>query len=541
MSDPTGRGLRERATRVWEKLRSFGTPALVLLLTTVIAALGLGLWLTLRATSEPYTTLFTGLAAEDAATVAGKLKELKAPHRVGPGGVIEVPESRVHELRLEIAGAGLPRGGGVGFESFDKMRLGATEFEQHVMLRRAMEGELSRTISSVAAVESARVHLVQPEKSVFVQKRDPASASVVVKLRPGRELGGQEIGAIVHLVSSAVPGLSPDRVALATTEGVLLRRPRGDKEGAAGGADEEPLAMTRGMETALEERVRTMLERVVGPGAADVRVTAELDFAQVERTEDKFKPKSTALRSEELLIERASGADPETVAGVPGAESNLPTGDAEAEVSETTVAGVLRRQHTRNFEVDRVTERRVNRASTLKRLTVAVAVDGISGVDESGARFVALRDPEELAQLEKLVRSAVGADERREDLVTVECIPFAFAAAAAVDETKAAPAAPSPLEKHKKYAPYAAGALFALVALVALAARRRRQKKAQTLEASLLAASTGATLLPTPAEPPQLAPREEALRRAAEDPASAALVIRHWLGGPEQAAQRIAS
>lgn len=544
-NDTQGTSLKDRVASLSVRIRGMSKPALILIATTLVAALGLAAWLGVRASSEPYAVLFGRLSPEDAASVAEKLKEMKAPYKVGDAGTIEVPESRVHELRLEVAGAGLPRGGGVGFESFDKMKLGATEFEQQVMFRRAMEGELARTITSVSAIESARVHLVLPEKSVFVQKRELGSASVIVKLQPGRDLGPQEIGAIVHLVSSAVPGLAADRVTLATTEGALLRKPKSGAPGADIDIPEDASASTRSLETSLEERVKTMLDKVLGAGHADVKVRAEMDFSQVERTEDKFKPKATALRSEELLIERTGGGEGDTVAGVPGAESNLPTGDGDTEAEETTATpGVTRRQHTRNFEVDRVTEKRVNRVSTLKRLTVAVAVDGISGVDDAGARTVSLRDPEELEQIEKLVRSAVGADDRREDLVTVECIPFSFDAAEAAGAAPEAPAiaaATSTLDAYKKHAPYAVGGAIGLAAIVMLLTVRRARKKArERASLALLTATPVEKLLAAEPVIPALSARSEALRRAEEDPATAALVIRHWLGGAEQETQRAA-
>ena len=181
----------------------------------------------MKSANPPYAILFSGLEQEDASAVIAKLKEMKVPYRAtGNGGTIEVPEAQATELRLDMAGSGLPRGGAVGFESFDKMRLGATEFEQRILYRRALEGELSRTIGSITAVQSARVHLVLPEKSVFVSRNEPASASVIVKLRGGRSLGGGEINSIVHLVSSSVAGLAPDHVAVVSTEGVVLHKPR---------------------------------------------------------------------------------------------------------------------------------------------------------------------------------------------------------------------------------------------------------------------------------------------------------------------------
>jgi flagellar M-ring protein FliF len=508
--------------------QSLSRPLRILVVTTFLC-LGAGAaFIGVRKVSEPYATLFSALPEADAAAVAAKLKELKVPHRVVEGGRIEVPEDRVHEIRLEMAGAGLPRGGAVGFENFDKMKLGATEFEQKVMFRRALEGELSRTIASVQAVESARVHLVMPERSVFANRREPASASVVVKLRQGRELGSAEIGAVVHLVASAVPGLSQDRVTLATTEGALLKRPKSTPEGGTdSGLADDQLAEVRSLEASLEERARTILERVVGPGHVDVRVSADMDFSRVEHTEDHFKPRDPILRSEELMIER-NGAAEATVAGVPGAESNLPTGDAPEEPEAPNAAGVLRRQHTRNFEVDRVTERRVRQAGVVKRLTVAVVVDGVTTTDESGAVATQARDEAELEKLEALVRGAVGADDARQDVVTLRSMSFA-----ATPVSEAGLVTPGPvtaLEKAKPYLPFAAAGGVFLALVIATLLTRRRRSVVTAVELLPSGEVKRENALSGEDEPILLNARDEALRRAAEDPATAALVVRHWLG-----------
>jgi len=515
-------------------------PVRMVFAITLLAAVGIAVWLGVRATNQPYAVLFTSLSAEDASAVVTKLKELKVEHRVVEGGRIEVPEARVHELRLEIAGAGLPKGGGVGFESFDKMRLGATEFEQKVLYRRALEGELVRTIGSIAAVESARVHLVMPERSVFATRREPGSASVVLKLRPGRELGNQEIASIVHLVSSAVPNLSSDHVTLATTEGALLRRPKsGSDDGERGGLGGDQIAEVRSMESSLEERARTMLERVVGVGHVDVKVSADMDFSRTETTEDRFQPQKPILRSEELSVERVGSVDSETLAGVPGAESNLPTGSApeEASAEAAPAAGVVRHQHTRNFEVDRITEKRINRSGIIKRLTVAVVVDGVPLVDENGVTTIVPREEEDIARLGALVRGAVGATDARSDVVTVESIPFILTVAdplgANGDTPVSAPVtAPTQIEQVKRFAPYGVAALLGITLLTAFGiTRRRRNKKKAALEAlELLPISATTPELQAIEEVLLLNPREEALRRAAEDPATAALVVRHWLG-----------
>lgn len=521
----------------WQRL---SRPVKVLLVSTLLVVLSLAGWLGFRAANEPYAVLFTDLTSEDAAAVVAKLKEQKIPHRVVEGGRIEVPEARVHELRLEMAGAGLPRGGGVGFESFDKMKLGATEFEQKVMFRRALEGELSRTIGSVAAIESARVHLVLPERSVFASRREQGSASVVVKLRAGREIGKEEIAAIVHLVSSAVPGLSPDRVALATTEGALLRRPKpvapDDAQAQTAGLAEDQLNEVHALEGNLEQRARAILEKVVGEGHVDVKVSAEMDFAQVERTEDRFKPQQPIMRSEELTVERTGTIDGE-VAGVPGAESNLPTGDAPEGDGTTGGAGVVRHQHTRNFEVDRITEKRVSKSGTIKRLTVAVIVDGVAQTTPDGMLEIVPREPEELDRLALLVKSAVGASDARADSVTVDSMSFAANDATAVAEAEAAAPAAAPattVDKIKRWAPYGVAGVLALALLVtALVVRRRRKKAKAILEAEIAEAAEKKQIeeLPAAAEVPLLSPREEALRRAEEDPATAALVLRAWLNG----------
>jgi flagellar M-ring protein FliF len=506
----TARSIFERAR---EKIAATSRPMKVLVVTTTLAAaliIGVLSW---RSTETTWAVLFSNLDREDAASVVGKLKEMKVVYRLeGDGGTIEVPQANVRELRLELAGAGLPRGGGVGFESFDKMRIGATEFEQKVLFRRALEGELARTIDTIASVQSARVHLVLTERSVFVGKGEPASASVVLKLRAGRSLGAAEVAGIVHLVSASVSGLAPDRVAVITTEGTVLHRPR--REGAdALASDDEHSAASRSLEATLEERVRALLDKVVATGHFDVRIAVELDRSRVERVEDRYDPKQSAVRSEQRNVER-TGVDT-SATGVPGAESNLPNGAAKPASSAATDA-VTRESSTRNFEIDHIVEKKQLGAGTIRRLTVAVAVDGNA------------RSKEEIERLTALVKSAVGADMARGDLVTVEAMPFVVAA------PEAAPVvAPTPLDGARKYAPQAIGALAALLVSGALFAALRRKKKpveiAGIMEAPLLETEDAEiAALEEGVDPAVL--RMSAHDRAADDPATAALVLRFWLG-----------
>lgn len=516
-------------------------PARVLIATTLVAALALGGYLAYRAANVPYEALYSQLDRDDAAAVVAKLRELHVPYRLrSEGATIDVPAERVHELRLELASAGLPRGGGVGFESFDRMRLGATEFEQQVLFRRALEGELARSVSTLRAVESARVHLVLPERTVFVSRSEPATASVVVRLRPGRRLGGAEVSGIVHLLASSVPGLAAEKVTLVTTEGLMLHRPRGEGE-AAGDDPQNRAGEARALETSLEDRVRALLERVVGPGHADVRASVELDLARVERTEDRYDPDGGALRSEERTTERAGGAStPPTVAGVPGAESNLPGGAAPgAQTTPGAGNNLVRESQTRNFEVGHVIERRVSTGGAVRRVTVAVVVDGVERT-AGGRTTVVPREREEIDRLEALVRGAVGYDARRGDVVTVASVPFAGRAAAApagAAQPRARPAARPP--RWRRYVP-AAGAAAALLVVAGVAGviglRRRASRRAAEAAEAAWPPGTQGLLRESGAEPiPETfeALRDVALARAASDPASAALVLRFWLGGDE--------
>jgi flagellar M-ring protein FliF len=526
--------------------RSISRAARILLVSTVLAAVALASYFGYQQTHEPYAVLFSQLEQDDAASIVAKLKELNAPYRLGVGGAsIEVPESRVGDLRLELAGAGLPRGGGVGFESFDKMRLGATEFEQRVLYRRALEGEIARTIGTLATVQSARIHLVLPEKSVFVARTEPASASIVLRLRPGRSLGPSEVAGIVHLTATAVPGLAADRVALVTTEGEMLHKPRAAGDGTQAGADDDdPGSRQRVIEAQLEDRARAMLEKVVGPGHVDVRVTAELDSARVEHSEDHYDPGKTTLRSEESSLERSTPGLDDSVAGVPGAESNLPTGAAPAASAALAAAAKgdagaakpallaaktvgtdlpYHESHTRNYEVDHVSEKRLLQPGALKRIAVAVVLDGVLQHTPDGQQTLVPRDRAELQKMEALVRSAVGASDARGDLVTVDSMLFDVEKAP--EPTPSGPI-PALVKGWRAYLPamIGAAALLVILAVAVVLGRRRR------------APETVAQLLPAAVVMPEISPsspaaemRAAVIERAAADPATAALVLRAWL------------
>lgn len=393
--------------------------ALALALGMGIAALVVAtLWLR----QPQYQVLFANLNPEDAGSVTAKLKEERVPYLLADGGrSILVPAEKVYDLRLEMANQGLPQGGGVGFEIFDRHSLGTTEFVQKLNYRRALQGELARTISQLMEVEQARVHLVIPEKTLFVQDQEMASASVVLKLGTGRDLKGQQVQGIVHLVASSVEGLKPENITIIDQHGHIL-------SSGAGGSDLQKLTSSQleyqqVMERDLERRVQTMLEQVLGPQKVIARVSAALDFERVERTEESYDPDTTVVRSEQRAGETSSGVSL-TAAGVPGVQSNLPGGTSTS--SAASPSQFKRENETINYEINKVTRHVIEPQGKVRRLSVAVLIDGqyrpVPG--KPGEREYVPRSPEELSRYQNIVKKAVGYSDERKDQVEVASFPF---------------------------------------------------------------------------------------------------------------------
>ncbi|MEM1029390.1 MAG: flagellar basal-body MS-ring/collar protein FliF [Myxococcota bacterium] len=538
----------DRARDVWRQLPPAAKVVGGAMLATAIAVAG---WTVVGPVVADQAVLFSQLERSDAATIVEKLKAQGVRYRLTGDGetTIMVPADQVHELRLQMASEGLPQGGTGGFDDFQNMRLGATEFEQHVTYRRAMEGELARTISDIRAVKNARVHLVMPRKSVFAQKREPASASVVVSLTG--VLDREEVASIIHLVATAVPDLNPDRIALVSTRGEVLHRPRG-LDGADRDATLGPEGGTGGasapLETLLADKARAILERTLGPGHVDVQVSAEVENVRVESKSDIYDEASSAIISEQREIEKeAGGAEPDLeTAGVPGAESNLPTGaddvGAAAEVGPNDEAGVTRKRETINHQPDRTTTVEKKSVQVVKRLSVAVLVDGVPGDPEAenGNAAVIPRSAEELDKLQALVAHAVGFDAKRGDTITIHSAAFVEEALPEpTPEPKLLPL-PEPyasqVEKFTPLAKLVAGLVAGLVGALWFRGWNRRRKKAAAKRAKQLAAAATNRAALTAAttssanEPERIDYKVEALERATTDPATAALVVRHWLG-----------
>ncbi len=399
--------------------------------------------------------LYSGLTKEDAAAIVEHIKGKKIPFEIrNDGGTIVVPREHVHELRLELAAEGVPVGGGVGFELFDEQRFGMTEFEERMALRRALEGEIVRTISRLDAVKSARAHLVLPKKSVLGSHSVAAQGSIVVEMQKGRELSSGTIRSIVHLVSSSVEGLNPDQVTVVDTRGRLL-----SSEAGLGFNDRE-FEHQKKYEQNIELRLREMLAQTLGPDSSVVRVAASFDFAKRESTEEHYDPDRSVLRSEQIESEvigsRGTGAG-----GTPGTRSNLPGGTPPT----TTAAGQNKKREaeTRNYEVDRVVNRTVGPEATLARLSVAVLVNG---TNKEGAAFVA-RSAEDLNKIEMAIRSAVGFDAARGDTIEVQSVPFHIPEEISEPEILGPP-------WWKEWLPIAVGVVVALVLIIAVLSMRKK-------------------------------------------------------------------
>jgi len=532
------RAFLKQLTDFWAGLPTPKRVALVVVMAGVLVGV---MAISVLSTRETYGTLYSELATEDASAIVEKLKTAQVPYRIEAGGAqILVPEERIPGLRLELASAGLPHGGSVGFEIFDRSKIGATEFEQQVNLRRALEGELARSVMSIDGVKSARVHLVLPERRLFAAREESASASVVVKLQNSHNFSRKEVAAVVHLVAAAVPTLSKDRVSVVSTEGVTLHRPTSDTQGGGDLADLNA-EQARVMAGQLESDAQAQLERVLGPGNADVRVNLWLDNAAREKTEELYEPTKTALRSEHKVEEGLANGDA-GVAGVPGAKTNLPDAQGEGPVAEEKPAGGgggAVRSQTRNWEVQKVVQKTLTPAGDIRRLSVAVLLNG--RYNKKGA-FVAI-PAEEVKSLEETVKRAVGFNLERGDTVTVQATQFAR-----LDTDDVA--GPPSFFTGKPWLPYAmaAGALVLVLGTLVLVFRTKKPlplPEAPALVDPLAVlgelgsgaerAAAAAALPPAERqrllEEPEVAGeiRAHALELASKDPATAAVVLKAWL------------
>ena len=383
----------------------------------VLAALVVMVMLWGSGEKEQLQVLYSQLNMQDAGAIATKLKEMKIPYTLkGDGTTILAPAALVLDARLRLATEGLPQGGGVGYEVFDHRNLGGgTDFENTLNHQRALQGELARTIGRVAAVHSARVHLVIPKKALFREQQEKTTAAVQLTLVPGRRLASEQIRGITQLIASSVPGLDPQDVVMTDDTGQILRK---DEHTNNLSQPEAQLAHQRAQESDLERKVQTLLEPAVGKGKVRARVSATLDFQQLERTEERFDADNPALRSQQRVKEEGSGSGFWAV-GTPGVRPNVPEGAAAPPAGTGDKATSSRQSETINNELSKTITKVVAPTGEIKKLSVAVLVDGTYQAGAKGERQYVPRSAEELAKYREIVKSAVGYNESRGDRVDV--------------------------------------------------------------------------------------------------------------------------
>jgi flagellar M-ring protein FliF len=498
---------------------------LVALAGSIAGLIAIALW-----TQQPdMQVLFTNLNPEDAAGIVDKLKDTKVPYETTGGGTtVLVPSAQVHELRLQMATEGLPHGGGVGFEIFDRSSIGMSDFVQKLNYRRALQGELARTIAQMPEIERARVHLATPERRLFSNDENRARASVVVSLRNGQALAKTQVNGIVHLVSSSVEGLQVKDVTVVDGHGRLLSSAAGGDD--AAGLTGSQLEYQRTVEKDIETRIQTMLERIVGVNKAVVRVSSILDFRKVETTEEKYDPNSQVVRSEQRGQEKATGVNGVS-GGVPGVQSNVPDG-ASQEPAQTSSSANQTKNETVNYEISRTVARVVESTGSIKQLSVAVLVDGMyeggkAAESSDAAKKYVARSEEDMKRIEEIVKKAMGYSAERQDQVQVTNVQFDIA----TEEPPAqgVEAAAEPANSFTPYIRYAVGGgLFLLILFMVV----------RPLMAMLgtIGASTEASTPQLPASVSQVEasiaggkPRSQIVDMARGNPDATTMVVKQWL------------
>jgi flagellar M-ring protein FliF len=400
------------------QLRAFGPRRLAALGGVGLAVLALLVVLVMRAAESPMALLYGELEQRDAAQVVAALERQRVPHRIAGGGSqVLVPEADVPRLRLLLAREGLPSGGSVGYEIFDRGEsLTTTPFQQDINRLRALEGELSRTVRGLQGVRAARVHLVLPRREPFSRERGEAQASVVLSMQGSQRLDREGVQAVLHLVSAAVPGLRPQNVSIVDSRGELLARGGQALSGPAAAQSVDELR--RAHELRLARAVEDLLERTLGHGRIRAEASVEMDFDRVQTVEERFDPDNQVPRSTQSSNETNRTAEPGNVS----VANQLPGADAASGAARNEQA---RQEETTNFEIGRLTRNTTREQPALRRISVAVLVDGVWEAVPGGEPRWRERTPEEMQRITALARSAVGFDEHRGDRVEVVSLRFA--------------------------------------------------------------------------------------------------------------------
>jgi flagellar M-ring protein FliF len=382
-----------------------------------------------------FRTLYSGLAPEDAAAVTQKLREVAIEFRLDEtGAAILVPSGNLSEARLALAGAGLPRTGRIGFELFDRVNLGASDFTEQVNYRRALEGELERTVATLSEVDQARIHITFAKESVFLDARQPSKATVVLRLKRAPRISNANVTAIANLIASAVDGLTPESVAIVDSGGRLLNRPRAAQDNDSRMA-EANLDYRHQIEADFLTRINAAVEPLVGPGKFRAGINVDCDFTSAEESEESYDASKSMVVSSQSTEESTASA---LAGGTPGTASNLPQ---PAPRSPGGSSGVMRRTENLSYQPGRIVRRTISPRGTIRRVSTSVLVDQMirwEGIGPKAKKSLVPPSAEVMKGIHDVIAGITGFDEKRGDQITVETLPF--------EETISAeppPAAPS--------------------------------------------------------------------------------------------------
>jgi flagellar M-ring protein FliF len=403
-----------------QQLRNLGPAKLAAMGGVAFGLIAFIIFFATRFSAPSMELLYGELSATDSREIIQQLEKTGVPFRAGENGTqIMVPADRVTSTRLQMAEQGLPSGGSIGYELFDTMdALGTTNFVQNINLVRALEGELSRTVKSIEGVQSARVHLVMPQREMFSREMQEPTASVYIKMKTGR-LAENQVNAIQHLIAAAVPKLRPSNISIVDERGTLLSRSYENDDQMVVAAQDE--ARTK-LERRLSQAITQLVESSLGPGKVRAEVRAEMEFDKVVTNEEIYNPDQAIPRSTVTVTEANSSleSDQENVT----VSQNLPDARLNNQGGPKSQTNENRTEETTNFEISKTTRNQVRDQGFLKRLSVAVLVDGNYTTDDAGTKTYQPLNPETMEKIESLVRSSIGYDANRGDLVEVINMPF---------------------------------------------------------------------------------------------------------------------
>ena len=481
----------------------------IMAIAAVAAVTGLVHW----KHESDFRPLFTGMAPEDAANIVTKLKESSTEFRLSDNGAtVLVSAAKLDELRLEMAGAGLPKTGRIGFELFDKSNLGITDFTEHVNYRRALEGELERSIRSLSEVQEARVHVTFPRDSVFLESREPAKASVLVHLRLGAHLSPQNVVAVTNLVASAVEGLTPDAVSVLDMTGNLLSRPHKASIDGSADASDGALEYRQQLEKELLAKMNSSLEPLLGEGKFRAGVSVDCDFTSGEQSDEIFDPARSVMVTSQKTEDIAGGSNSQS-GGVPGTASNLPRPTSRPGSSGSSVA---RRTENVTYESSRMVRHTKLPQGAIKRISASLLLD--QDVQWQGkAKVMVPPTPEKVKAIHDLVAGALGLSNDRGDQLVIESLPFEQTL---VSEPPM-PSAPTPLAPKNWIDTFnidrriliGAGVAVLLIVLAGAMLLRKGKSKEPAIVAQAAIAPPGSVLL----TPEQMAAEREQITKAAEE------------------------